>query len=95
MDPGTSKRRAREQSNEYRNQDSLFSCFANTILGPLAWGQRRRGGDSSDNIQIDSYHMAATGTGSSSSSSHISKANSDKQQLRQPRATAANSSSKQ
>ena len=53
------------------------------------------GGDSSDNIQIDSYHMAATGTGSSSSSSHISKANSDKQQLRQPRATAANSSSKQ
>ena len=28
VDPGTSKRRAREQSNGYRNQDSLFSCFA-------------------------------------------------------------------
>ena len=35
------------------------------------------GGDSSDNIQIDSYHMAATGTASSSISSNRRKASSD------------------
>ena len=40
------------------------------------------GGDSSDNIQIDSYHMAATGTVSSSSSSDKRKASGDDQQRR-------------
>ena len=50
------------------------------------------GGDSSDNIQIDSYHMAATGTASSSSSSNRRKASGDDQQRRATsEATAGNS----
>jgi hypothetical protein len=55
-----------------------------TKLGPLAWGPERGGGegDSSDDIQIDSYHMAATGTVSSSSSSDKRKASGDDQQRR-------------
>ena len=50
------------------------------------------GGDSSDNIQIDSYHMAATGTASSSSSSNRRKASGDDQQRRATSAATAGNS---
>jgi hypothetical protein len=42
VDPGTSKRRAREQSNGYRNQDSLLSCFAPELQPQARIRQRIR-----------------------------------------------------
>ena len=61
----------------------------NTVLGALALGEGKRGGDSSDNIQIGSYHMATAGTVSSSCSSNRRKANSDEQQRRATSAATA------